>query len=82
VVRSSISVSFGSTLGATADFQVGCHATRDDVERRLAAFPRYSAIDRAVADQGWHNVGLTGLHPAFPFGHFSDAFGMMPGKVL
>lgn len=98
VVWGSVYVSIGSTLGATAAFLVGRHLTRDAVERRLSAFPRFAAIDQAVAEQGWRIVGLARLSPVFPFALLNYAFGitrvrlgeyvlaswigMMPGTVL
>jgi len=98
VVRGSIYVSIGATLGATAAFLVGRHLARDWMERRLERFPRFTAISDAVARDGWRVVLLTRLSPAFPFSFLNYAFGltrvplrdyvtaswlgMLPGTVL
>jgi uncharacterized membrane protein YdjX (TVP38/TMEM64 family) len=98
VAWGSVYVSIGSTLGATCAFLVGRHLARDWVSARIQDNPRFSAIDRAVAEQGWRIVGLTRLSPVFPFALLNYAFGltrvslkgyvlaswigMMPGTVM
>jgi uncharacterized membrane protein YdjX (TVP38/TMEM64 family) len=76
VVRGSIYVSIGATLGATAAFLVGRYLARDWVTRRLAAYPKFAAIDHAVAGEGWRIVFLTRLCPLFPFFLLNYAFGL------
>jgi len=98
VVWGSVYVSIASTLGATAAFLAGRYLARDPVTRRIAGHARFSAVDRAVADEGWKIVLLTRLSPVFPFtllnyafgitrvklGHYILAswIGMMPGTVM
>jgi len=98
VVRGSIYVSLGSTLGAAAAFLVGRHFARAWVARKIDGNASFAAIDRAVAHEGWKIVGLTRLSPAFPFSLLNYAFGltqvrfrdyvvaswigMMPGTVM
>lgn len=98
VVWGSVYSSIAATLGATAAFLVGRHLARKAVARRLEGHPRFAAIDRAVAEEGWKIVGLTRLSPVFPYtllnyafgltrvklGHYVLAswIGMMPGTVL
>lgn len=98
VVWGSIYVSLASTLGATASFLIGRYGTRRWVAKKIAGNPTFTAIDRAVAAQGWKIVGLTRLSPVFPFALLNYAFGitqvtvrdyiiaswigMMPGTVL
>jgi uncharacterized membrane protein YdjX (TVP38/TMEM64 family) len=90
--------STGATLGATAAFLVGRYLARDWVVRRIEANPRFQAIDRAVAREGWKIVGLTRLSPVFPFVvlnyaysvtgvslrdfFFASWLGMLPATVL
>lgn len=94
----SVYVSLASTLGATGAFIVGRYLARDIVARWVDRDPRFAAIDRAVAHEGWKIVGLTRLSPVFPFTLLNYAFGltrvslrdyvlaswlgMMPGTVL
>lgn len=98
VIKGSILVSIGATLGATAAFLIGRHLARGWVASKTAGNPRFEAIDAAVAREGWKIVGLTRLSPAFPFNLLNYAFGltrvslrdyvlaswigMMPGTVM
>lgn len=98
VVKGSIIISIGSTLGALAAFLIGRFAARDMVARHAAASPRFAAIDRAVADRGFRIVLLTRLSPLFPFNVLNYLFsitrvrtrdyllgswiGMMPGTIM
>jgi len=94
----SVYVSLGSTLGATAAFLVGRYFARGAISRKIDGNPRFAAIDKAVAVDGWKIVGLTRLSPVFPFTLLNYAFGitrvslrdyvlaswigMMPGTVM
>ena len=91
-------VSFASTTGATCAFLVGRFLARDWVAAKLQALPRFSALDKAVGEQGAVVVLLTRLSPLFPFslsnygfgltrvklGHYVLAswLGMIPGTIL
>jgi uncharacterized membrane protein YdjX (TVP38/TMEM64 family) len=76
VVRGSIYVSIAATLGATSAFLIGRYLAREWVAAKLAANPRFRAIDEAVAREGWKIVGLTRLSPVFPFNLLNYAFGL------
>jgi pyruvate/2-oxoglutarate dehydrogenase complex dihydrolipoamide dehydrogenase (E3) component/uncharacterized membrane protein YdjX (TVP38/TMEM64 family) len=98
VVVGSVCVSISATLGATAAFLVGRYLARDAIARKIDRSEKFSAIDRAVADEGWKVVLLTRLTPVFPFTLLNYAFGltrvrlshyvlaswigMMPGTVM
>jgi uncharacterized membrane protein YdjX (TVP38/TMEM64 family) len=98
VVTGSILVSVSSTLGATAAFLVGRYVARNWVAHKIEGNARFSAIDNAVADEGWKIVGLTRLSPIFSFNLLNYAYGltrvslreyvlaswigMMPGTVM
>lgn len=98
VVRGSIYVSLGATLGATAAFLVGRYLAREWVAQKIEGNPKFTAIDGAVAHEGWKIVALTRLSPVFPFTLLNYAFGltrvrfrdyvlaswigMMPGTVM
>jgi uncharacterized membrane protein YdjX (TVP38/TMEM64 family) len=98
VAQAFVVVSVGATLGATAAFLIGRYLAREWVARRVAGSPKLSAIDEAVAREGWKIVLLTRLSPAFPFVLLNYVFGltrvslrhyvvaswigMMPGIVL
>ena len=98
LVRGTIIVAIGATLGATAAFLVGRYLARDFVARKIAGDARFKAIDDVVAREGWKIVLLARLSPAFPFNLLNYAFGvtqvslrdyffaslagMLPGTIL
>lgn len=97
IARGTAYVFVAATLGAALAFLVARYLARPWVERRLAAHPGFSAIDRAIAAQGRRIVFLLRLSPAFPFNllnyalgltrvRFVDAvvasIGMLPGTLL
>lgn len=76
LVRGTVLVSIGATLGATAAFLVGRYLARKWVAARIQRFPTFAAIDEAVAREGWKIVGLTRLSPVFPFNVLNYVFGL------
>lgn len=98
VIQGSILVSIASTLGATLAFIIGRYFARGWVSKQIENQPKFKAIDKAVAGEGWKIVGLTRLSPIFPFVFLNYAFGvtkvslkdyalaswigMMPGTVM
>ncbi|HXK61051.1 MAG TPA: TVP38/TMEM64 family protein [Acidobacteriota bacterium] len=98
VLVGSVVVSIGATLGAAAAFLTGRYLARDRVERKLASYSKFRAIDQAVGREGFKIVMLTRLTPVFPYNLLNYAFGltsvsfrhyilaswigMMPGTVL
>lgn len=76
VVKGTIAISIGSTLGASAAFLVGRFLARGLIEDKIAHYPRFKAIDQAVAQQGFKIVLLTRLSPVFPFNFLNYAFGL------
>ena len=97
IVKGTIYVFLGATVGASAAFLVSRYVARGAVERRLASNPRFAAIDRAVGSAGRKIVILLRLSPVFPFNllnyglgltnvRFTDyvvaSVGMLPGTLL
>ncbi|MBD2429044.1 TVP38/TMEM64 family protein [Phormidium sp. FACHB-1136] len=76
VVMGSVYVFVGATLGAIAAFLVGRYLARDWVSRKIEGKPSFSAIDQAVAEEGFKIVLLTRLSPVFPFNLLNYAFGL------
>lgn len=76
VVKGSIAVSIGATLGAACAFLVGRYLARGWVARRIAGNKRFTAIDEAVEREGWKIVLLVRLSPIFPFNLLNYAFGL------
>jgi uncharacterized membrane protein YdjX (TVP38/TMEM64 family) len=69
-------VSIAATLGATLAFLIGRYFARQWVAARLANYPKFRAIDEAVAQEGWKIVALTRLSPVFPFNLLNYGFGL------
>lgn len=69
-------VAVGATLGMAGAFLVTRHLARGAVEARLARYPRFAAVDRAVGKDGWKIVALLRLSPAFPFNLQNYAYGL------
>ncbi len=98
VVFGSIYVSIGSIIGATLAFLIGRYFARDWVDKKLETQPKFKAIDRAIAKEGWKIVGLLRLAPIFPFillnyglgvtqvslkdYFFASWIGMIPGTIM
>lgn len=86
-----------ATIGSCLAFLVARYVARAAVKSRVDSDARFSAIDRAVGEQGRRIVFLLRLSPAFPFNllnyalgltsvRFSDyviaSLGMLPGTLL
>jgi uncharacterized membrane protein YdjX (TVP38/TMEM64 family) len=93
----SFYVFVAATLGAIFAFLIGRYLSRDWVSRKIEKYPKFKAIDRAVAKEGLKIVFLTRLSPIFPFNLLNYAFGvtqvslkdyilgsigMIPGTIL
>ncbi|MFM2433077.1 MAG: hypothetical protein RLZZ511_4291 [Cyanobacteriota bacterium] len=96
-VWGTLYVIVAATLGATVAFWIGRNFARGWVSRQIAKYPKFAAIDRAVAQEGFKIVTLTRLSPLFPFNLLNYAFGitqvslkdymlgsigMVPGTIL
>ncbi len=66
----------GSVAGAAAAFLLGRTVARGWVGPRIAAHPRFAAIDKAVANHGFKIVLLLRLSPIFPFNLLNYALGV------
>lgn len=66
----------GATIGAALAFLIARYLARGLIERKLAARPRFQAIDRAVGRQGLKIVFLMRLSPIFPYNLLNYALGL------
>jgi len=76
LLRGSVFVSIGATLGAACAFLISRYLARDWVLKRFSRNPKFRAIDDAVANEGWKIVGLIRLSPVFPFIPMNFVFGL------
>ena len=82
VVKGTIFVSLGSTVGATVAFFVGRYFARDWVSTKIAGRPRFAAIDDAIGREGWKIVGLLRLSPVVPFSVSNYFYGITKVRPL
>jgi uncharacterized membrane protein YdjX (TVP38/TMEM64 family) len=97
IVKGTLLVFTGAMLGATAAFLVGRYLARDWVAQRIAARPKFQAIDTAIAQEGRKVIFLLRLSPFFPFNllnyglglsqvslpdYVLGTFGILPGTIL
>jgi uncharacterized membrane protein YdjX (TVP38/TMEM64 family) len=71
-----VGATLGAILGAIAAFLVGRYLARGWVNQKNAGNQNFSAIDQAVAHEGFKIVLLTRLSPVFPFNLLNYAFGI------
>lgn len=76
LVKGTVTVFVGASLGASLAFLVARYLARDAVERKIAGNARFATIDRAVANEGLKIVTLLRLAPIFPFNLLNYALGL------
>lgn len=76
IIRGSLYVSIGATIGAALAFLISRYLARRWVIKRFARNSKFRAIDDAVAQDGWKIVGLIRLSPVFPFIPMNFIFGL------
>lgn len=69
-------VSLASTASAAVAFLIARHLARHRVESLARSYPRFRAVDRAIAEGGWKVVALLRLSPAMPFSAGNYLFGL------
>jgi uncharacterized membrane protein YdjX (TVP38/TMEM64 family) len=70
-------VSPASVLGATIAFLLGRSFARDWIAKKVSKYPKFEAIDRAIAKNGFKIVLLMRLNPIFlPFAVLNYALGL------
>ena len=82
VVKGTLLVLTGATLGAFLAFLVARYFARDWIAARVARDPRFAAIDRAVADDGRRIVFLLRLSPIIPFNVLNYALGLTQVRAV
>lgn len=97
IIKGSIFVFFGATIGATLAFLVGRYLARGWISQKIAGNQKFSVIDKAVGKEGLKIVLLTRLSPIFPFNllnyglgvtgvslkdYVLGSVGMIPGTIM
>jgi uncharacterized membrane protein YdjX (TVP38/TMEM64 family) len=97
VIKGSVYVFIGATLGATLAFLVGRYLARGWISQKIAGNQKFQAIDQAVGKEGFKIVLLTRLSPIFPFNllnyglgvtgvslkdYVLGSLGMIPGTIM
>jgi len=73
-----VTVSIGSTLGASLAFLIARYGARDKIAAMAEKNRRFGAIDRAIGEGGWKIVALLRLSPAIPFNVQNYIYGLTP----
>jgi len=81
VLRGTMFVLVGATLGSLAAFLIARYLARDWIAARLAKDTRFAAIDAAIAEQGRKVVFLLRLSPVVPFSVLNYALGLTTVRV-
>lgn len=76
VARGLLVVWPASTTAAALAFLAARHLLRPHVEALARRYPRFRAVDRAVAEGGWRVVALLRLSPAVPYSAGNYLFGL------
>jgi uncharacterized membrane protein YdjX (TVP38/TMEM64 family) len=76
LIRGVIYALIAATLGSTVAFLLGRYVARRLVAERLAAMPRFLAIEQAVSARGRRIVFLLRLSPVVPFNFLNYALGL------
>ena len=87
-----------ATLGSALSFLAARYAFFERVQEKVKQYPKFSAVNEAIRDEGWRVVGLLRLSPALPFSlqnwflgitpvgfwpaQIATFFGIMPGTLL
>ena len=81
VLRGTMFVLIGATIGALAAFLIARYVARDWIAARLAKDTRFAAIDAAIAEQGRKVVFLLRLSPVIPFSVLNYALGLTKVRI-
>lgn len=81
VVGAVAIVSPASVTAATIAFLLGRFVLRGTIEKKVAANPKFAAIERAVGKNGFKIVALVRLSPVFPFTLLNYGLGLTPVKL-
>ncbi len=82
VVKGTLFVLVGATLGALGAFLIARYVARDWVAQRVQRDARFAAIDRAIAEQGRRVVFLLRLSPVIPFNVLNYALGLTQVRAV
>ena len=97
IVQGSICVFIGAMLGLTIAFLIGRYLARDWVAKKIEGNATFTAIDNAIAKEGYKLMFLIRLSPGFPFNllnyimaltkisltdYIIGATGILPGTIM
>lgn len=71
-----VTVWIGATAGACAAFLIGRNLARDWVTGKVSSHPKFSALDDAIAREGFKLILLLRLSPIFPYNFLNYALGL------
>ncbi|MCH8853635.1 MAG: VTT domain-containing protein [Planctomycetes bacterium] len=72
----TVTVSLASTTAAALAFLIARYLVREKVAKQAARYPKFKAIDGAIAAGGWKIIAMLRLSPAMPFSLGNYLFGL------
>ncbi len=66
----------GNVLGAAVAFGISRKLGRDWVERKFLKYPKWRALDEAIAREGWKIIFMSQVHPLFPTSLLNYMYGI------
>ena len=66
----------GNVLGAAVTFGISRMLGREWVSRKFSKYPKWRALDAAIAREGWKIIFLSQLHPLFPLSLLTYLYGV------
>jgi len=76
LLRGTVAVSLGSTLGAGLAFLVSRHLVRKRISVLAQRNEKFAAIDQAIGREGWKIILLLRLSPLIPFNLSNYLYGL------
>ncbi|MEM7051092.1 MAG: TVP38/TMEM64 family protein [Acidobacteriota bacterium] len=80
LTRGTLFAFSGAVLGSSLSFLIARYLARGWVEKKIAQWPRFQAVDRAIGREGGKIVALLRLSPVFPFSLGNYALGLTKVK--
>ena len=65
-------------IGSSISFLAARHIFYDRVQAKIKAYPKFSAVNEAIRDEGWRVIALLRLSPALPFSLQNWFLGITP----
>lgn len=76
LINGTAIVVLSATIAAATSFLIGRTLLRSTVEKWMEGYPKFRALDKAIADEGFKIILLLRLSPIFPFALSNYMYGL------